>query len=189
MGLVMADCAARGGAELAMASHVAGDAADDGALDASLGLRRRDRGKCQQANGGENRLHGRSPRSRWSDGSSRLEEGQFRPAAILQRDANVIREFGEVPQDLAVRFDGYAPDRDYRYIEINRHVRQFFPKLLAEIVVCLENAGGFVVCDPVTELLLINRELPEWNASYPVCRKPFLRSKTHTVRIISISPS
>ena len=53
---------------------------------------------------------------------------------------------------------GYAPDRDYRYIEINRHIRQSFPKLLAEIVAGFENAGGSVVCDPVSELLLINRE-------------------------------
>jgi len=27
---------------------------------------------------------------------------------------------------------GYAPDRDYRYIEINRHIRQSHPKLMAE---------------------------------------------------------
>jgi integrase len=37
----MADRTARRSAEPAVASHVAGDAADDGALDASLGLRRR----------------------------------------------------------------------------------------------------------------------------------------------------
>jgi hypothetical protein len=53
---------------------------------------------------------------------------------------------------------GYAPDRDYRYIEINRHIRQSHPKLMAEVVAGLEHAGGSVVCDPLTELLLINRE-------------------------------
>ena len=37
-GFVMAEHAARRGAELAVASHVAGNAADDGALEASLGL-------------------------------------------------------------------------------------------------------------------------------------------------------
>jgi len=52
VGLVMADCAARSRAQLAMPSQVAGNAADDGALNASLGLRRRDRAECQQqANG------------------------------------------------------------------------------------------------------------------------------------------
>src|SRR6202048_2054100 len=45
----VADRTARRSAELAVASHVAGDAADDGALDASLGLRRREGGECQQA--------------------------------------------------------------------------------------------------------------------------------------------
>jgi hypothetical protein len=37
---------------------------------ASLGLRRREGGECQQANRGENNFHGRSPRLQWSSGSS-----------------------------------------------------------------------------------------------------------------------
>src|SRR5579859_1159802 len=40
VGLVMADDAAGDCAELAVARHVPGDAADDGTLDAALGLRR-----------------------------------------------------------------------------------------------------------------------------------------------------
>ena len=54
---------------------------------------------------------------------------------------------------------GYAPDRDYRYIEINRHIRESFPTLLAEIVAGLESAGGTVVCDPVTHLLSDQRRI------------------------------
>jgi hypothetical protein len=65
-----------------MACHVAGDAADDGSLDAALGFRRRDRGECQQANRCENCFHGRSPRPGWSDGSSRWDDGKFRPTPI-----------------------------------------------------------------------------------------------------------
>ena len=53
---------------------------------------------------------------------------------------------------------GYTPDRDYRYIEINRHIRESFPALLADIVAGLEGAGGTVVCDSATPLLLINQE-------------------------------
>src|SRR5271165_5992243 len=71
VGFVMANDATGRCAELAMASHVPGNAADDGALDASLGLRRREGGECQQANGGENCFHGCSPKSGLSDGSSR----------------------------------------------------------------------------------------------------------------------
>jgi hypothetical protein len=58
------------------------DAADDGSLDAALGFRRRDRGECQQANRCENCFHGRSPRPGWSDGSSRWDDGKFRPTPI-----------------------------------------------------------------------------------------------------------
>ena len=64
VGLVMADHTARRSAELAVASHVAGNAADDGAFDAPLGLRRRNEGECEQASRGENHFHGHSPRSR-----------------------------------------------------------------------------------------------------------------------------
>ena len=70
VGFVMADHTARRSAELAVASHVAGNAADDGALDAPLCLRRREGGECQQANRGENHFHAHSPRSRWPNGSS-----------------------------------------------------------------------------------------------------------------------
>jgi len=70
VGFVMADDATGRCAELAMASHVPGDAADNGALNATLGLRRREGGECQQANGGENCFHGCSPKSRGSNVSS-----------------------------------------------------------------------------------------------------------------------
>jgi DNA invertase Pin-like site-specific DNA recombinase len=89
------------------------------------------------------------------------EEGSLSGLIIDERDgmpsSSLYRHrFGSLLR--AYSLIGYAPDRDYRYIEINRHIRQSFPKLLAEIVAGLENAGGFVVCDPVTELLFINRE-------------------------------
>ena len=111
----MADRTARRSAELAVASHVAGDAADDGALDASLGLRRREGGECQQANRGV-------PRSQWSDGSSPWRRAcsvrsDFAELATTpwrsQRpcghdsatkdfdDAKLIRKFGDVPDDLS----------------------------------------------------------------------------------------
>ena len=89
------------------------------------------------------------------------EEGSLSGLIIDERDgmpsSSLYRHrFGSLLR--AYSLIGYAPDRDYRYIEINRHIRQSFPKLLAEIVAGLENAGGSVVCDPVSELLLINQE-------------------------------
>jgi len=52
----------------------------------------------------------------------------------------------------------YAPDRDYKYIEINRYIRESFPEILSEIITGLKNAGGYIVCDPVSHLLSINGE-------------------------------
>jgi DNA invertase Pin-like site-specific DNA recombinase len=53
---------------------------------------------------------------------------------------------------------GYVPERDYRYIEINRTLRQSHPKVLAEIVDGIEKAGGHARFDPINELLHINEE-------------------------------
>jgi hypothetical protein len=50
------------------------------------------------------------------------------------------------------------PERDYRYIEINRSLRQSHPRLLSEIVAGIETAGGHANFDPVNELLYINGE-------------------------------
>jgi hypothetical protein len=45
----MADGAASCSTDLAVSGHMAGDAADDGSLDASLGFRGRDRGERENA--------------------------------------------------------------------------------------------------------------------------------------------
>src|ERR1700726_417149 len=89
------------------------------------------------------------------------EEGSLSGLIIDERDgmpsSSLYRHrFGSLLR--AYSLIGYAPDRDYRYIEINRQIRQSFPKLFAEIVAGLENAGGLVVCDPVSQLLSINAE-------------------------------
>lgn len=62
---------------------------------------------------------------------------------------------------------GYAPDRDYRYIEINRALRRLHPDILAAVVAGLERAGGRVVRDPVSDLLAINGE---FHASVVIAR-------------------
>ena len=89
------------------------------------------------------------------------EEGSLSGLIIDERDdipsSSLYRyRFGSLLR--AYSLIGYAPDRDYRYIEINRHIRESFPELLAEIVAGLADAGGSVVCDPVSHLLSINRE-------------------------------
>ena len=89
------------------------------------------------------------------------EEGALSGIIIDERDgmpsSSLYRSrFGSLLR--AYSLIGYAPERDYRYIEINRHVREAFPAILADVVAGLEGAGGAVVCDPATQLLLVNQE-------------------------------
>jgi DNA invertase Pin-like site-specific DNA recombinase len=89
------------------------------------------------------------------------EEGSLSGLIIDERDgmpsSSLYRHrFGSLLR--AYNLIGYAPDRDYRYIEINRHIRESFPGLMAEIVAGIEGAGGAVVCDPTSQLLQINKE-------------------------------
>ena len=53
---------------------------------------------------------------------------------------------------------GFAPDRDFRYLEVNRKLRQLYPSVIAGAIAGLEGAGGEVTQDPATDLLTINRE-------------------------------
>jgi DNA invertase Pin-like site-specific DNA recombinase len=62
---------------------------------------------------------------------------------------------------------GYTPDRDYRYIEINRALRRLHPQIVADTIAGIEQAGGSVVQDPATDLLTIN---DEFTASIVVVR-------------------
>jgi DNA invertase Pin-like site-specific DNA recombinase len=80
-----------------------------------------------------------------------IDEREGMPSSSLYRHrfGSLLRAYGLI---------GYAPDRDYRYIEINRYIRESFPGLLAKITAGLQNAGGFVACDPVNHLLSINGE-------------------------------
>lgn len=53
---------------------------------------------------------------------------------------------------------GFSPDRDYRYIEINRALRRLHPNIVAEVLAGIEQAGGSVKQDSSTDLLTINNE-------------------------------
>jgi len=62
---------------------------------------------------------------------------------------------------------GYAPERDYRYIEVNRGLRRQHPEIVAEIIAGIDAAGGTAVVNPLTDLLDINGE---FSASVVVVR-------------------
>ena len=70
-------------------------------------------------------------------------------SAFRSRFGSLLRAYGMV---------GYQPDRDYRYVEINRKLREAHPHIVADVIAGIENFGGGAVQDPRTELLTVNGE-------------------------------
>jgi len=58
----------------------------------------------------------------------------------------------------AYKLIGFAPDHDYRYVEINRALRRMHPQVVGGAIAGIESAGGKVEQDPATDLLTINGE-------------------------------
>lgn len=58
----------------------------------------------------------------------------------------------------AYQLVGFTPDRDYRYIEINRDLRALHPEVMAGTIAGIEQAGGQVEQDPMTQVLTVNGE-------------------------------
>lgn len=54
---------------------------------------------------------------------------------------------------------GYQPDRDYRYIEINRNLRRKHPEMIAGIIAELRQIGATVSIDERTQILTLNDEI------------------------------
>lgn len=57
----------------------------------------------------------------------------------------------------AYRLAGYAPDRSYEYVEINRRLRTVYPRLLDDLVQDLESVGATVEHDGESNILSINQ--------------------------------
>lgn len=62
---------------------------------------------------------------------------------------------------------GYTPDRDYRYIEINRHLRQLYPEVVEDAIRSIEDFGGHVHREVSSDLVFINDEI---SISIVICR-------------------
>ncbi|WP_082630516.1 recombinase family protein [Pseudomonas poae] len=62
---------------------------------------------------------------------------------------------------------GYAPDRDYRYLDINRSLRQLHPQVFEDVIKHLENAGASVEISAQNDVLTVNGE---WTASVIIAR-------------------
>ena len=67
----------------------------------------------------------------------------------------------------AYKLVGFTPDRDYRYIEINKRLRKVHAGIIHETVGEIEQVGGLVQQDTRTNLLTINQE---FSASVVIAR-------------------
>ncbi|HJQ15853.1 MAG TPA: recombinase family protein [Allosphingosinicella sp.] len=90
----------------------------------------------------------------------------------------IIDEFQECPSSSVYRtrfgsllrayaLVGFSPDHDYRYLETNRRLRSLHPHVVRSILNGIDQAGGRVVQDAVTDILTIN---DEFTASITVVR-------------------
>jgi hypothetical protein len=70
-------------------------------------------------------------------------------SAYRARFGSLLRAYGLV---------GFTPRRDYRYIEINRALRQFHPSVVADVLEGLRRAGSVVQLDGGTDLIRVNGE-------------------------------
>ena len=90
----------------------------------------------------------------------------------------VIDEHDEMPSSSAYRYRfgsllrayeliGYEPDRDYRYIEVNRALRDAHPKVVASVMAGIAAVGGRSERDSVSDLIRVN---DEFTASVVIAR-------------------
>jgi DNA invertase Pin-like site-specific DNA recombinase len=80
-----------------------------------------------------------------------IDEGERLPSssAYQSRFGSLLRAYELI---------GFTPNRDYRYIEINRALRRMHPQIVSGTIAGIENAGGKVEQDSATDLLTINGE-------------------------------
>ena len=89
-----------------------------------------------------------------------IDEAEDMPSsgAYASRFGSLVRAYSLV---------GFTPDRDYRYIEINRALRRLHADAVAGAIAGIQEMGGAVHRDPATDLLTVNGE---FTASIVVAR-------------------
>ena len=76
-------------------------------------------------------------------------DGMPPSSVYAYRFGNLIRAYQMV---------GFTPDRDYRYLEINRFLRRLHPEIVTQTETQIAELGGEIVRDPATDLLRVNDE-------------------------------
>jgi DNA invertase Pin-like site-specific DNA recombinase len=80
-----------------------------------------------------------------------IDEAEGMPSSTVY-----AHRFGSLVR--AYQLVGFTPDRDYRFLEINRALRRMHPEVVAQTERRIADLGGSVVRDPATEMLNVNRE-------------------------------
>lgn len=86
-------------------------------------------------------------------------------ASALPSSGAYTSRFGSLLR--AYKLVGFTPDRDYRYIEINKRLRKIHTRIIHEIVGKIEQVGGLVQHENKSALLTINQE---FSASVVIAR-------------------
>lgn len=102
-----------------------------------------------------------------------IDELEFGPSSSAYR----IR-FGSLVR--AYELIGFTPDRDYRYIEINRALRRMYPELITSTIHGIEAIGGSVRQNIDTDLLSVN---DEFTASLCLVRAQETTAGSHRWRV------
>lgn len=76
-------------------------------------------------------------------------EGMPSSSAYSSRFGSLLRAYDLV---------GYTPDRDYRYVAINRALRKLHPEILSQVLDGLRDMGSEVVQDFQTDSVIVNDE-------------------------------
>ena len=80
-----------------------------------------------------------------------IDELEFGPSSSAYRS-----RFGSLIR--AYELIGFTPDRDYRYIEINRALRRMYPGFIDATIRGIQEIGGKVQLDAETDILNVNDE-------------------------------
>jgi len=78
-----------------------------------------------------------------------IDEAESGPSSAVYR-----HRFGSLVE--AYRAIEYTPERDFRFLEINRHLRKLHPQVIGDVVDALRRTGGEIERNPDTDLLTIN---------------------------------
>jgi hypothetical protein len=76
-------------------------------------------------------------------------EGMPSAAAYIHRFGSLIRAYEAV---------GFTPDRDYRFLEVNKFLRKLHPEIISQTEREIVDLGGTVIRDPATDLLRVNQD-------------------------------